>query len=139
MLLTMKTKPLLPPPGVFVHEDLYSKRYWKRAQYLADQFCIRWRNEDFQMLHPRSKSNERHPDLKVGDIVLIKVDAHRNEWPMGRVVEAIKSKDDEVRQARISIWKGRENKIYLGLIHKLVLLMRWKMHSIEGDTSPNNT
>ena len=91
------------------------------------------------MLQPSSKWNERHPDLKVGDIVLIKGDAHRNQWPMGRVVEAIKSKDDEVRQARISIWKDRENKIYLRLIHELVLLIHSKMHSNEGDTSQSNT
>ena len=75
----------------------------------------------------------------VGDIVFIKGDAHRNQWPMGRVVEAIKSKDDEVRQARISIWKDRENKIYLRPIHELVLFMRSKIHSNEGDTSESNT
>ena len=57
----------------------------------------------------------------------------------GRVVEAIKSKDDEVRLARTSIWKDRENKIYLRPIHELVLLMLSKMHFNEGDTSQSNT
>ena len=84
MLLTMKTKPLLPPPGVFVHQNSYSKRHWQSVQYLADQFWIRWGNEYLQMLQPRSKWNECHPDLKVDDIVLMKDDAHRNQWPMGR-------------------------------------------------------
>ena len=91
------------------------------------------------MLQTRSKWNERHPDHKVGDIVLIKTDVHRNQWPMGRVVEVIKSKDDKVRQTRISIWKDRENKTYLRPIHELILLMRSKMHSNEGDTSQSNT
>ena len=91
------------------------------------------------MLQTRSKWNERHPDRKVGDIVLIKTDVHRNQWPMGRVVEVIKSKDDKVRQTRISIWKDRENKTYLRPIHELILLMRSKMHSNEGDTSQSNT
>ena len=40
MLLTMKTKPLVSPSGVFTREDLYSRKYWKRAQYLSDQFVL---------------------------------------------------------------------------------------------------
>ena len=37
-LLTMKTGPLIPPFGVLSRQDLYSRHYWPRAQYLADQF-----------------------------------------------------------------------------------------------------
>ena len=36
MLLTMKTRPLGPPPGDFLPVDLYSRRCWRRVQYLAD-------------------------------------------------------------------------------------------------------
>ena len=32
-LLTMKTKPLVSPPGIFTSPDLYSHRHWRRAQY----------------------------------------------------------------------------------------------------------
>ena len=45
MLLTMKSKPLLAPPGVFVKEDLYARKRWRRIQYLADQFWLRWKPE----------------------------------------------------------------------------------------------
>lgn len=38
MLLTMKTRPLGPPTGNFVQQDLYARRRWTRLQYLADQF-----------------------------------------------------------------------------------------------------
>ena len=78
MLLTMKTKPLFPPPGVFVRHDLYSKRYWRRAQYLADQFWVRWRSEYLQTLQVRSKWNKCAPNLEPHDIVLMKDEAHRN-------------------------------------------------------------
>ena len=37
MLLTMKTRPLGPPPGNFVPPDVYARRCWRRVQYLADQ------------------------------------------------------------------------------------------------------
>ena len=33
MLLTLKSRPLLPPPGNFIPQDLYARRRWKRAQY----------------------------------------------------------------------------------------------------------
>ena len=37
ILLTMKTRPLGPPPGNFTPTDLYACRQWRRVQYLADQ------------------------------------------------------------------------------------------------------
>ena len=43
MQLTMKTRPLARHPGNFVPQDLYARKWWKRAQYLADQFWIRWK------------------------------------------------------------------------------------------------
>ena len=77
MLLT-KIKLLSPPPGIFVHQDLYSRRRRRRAQYLADQFWIRWKNEYLQSLQSKSKWNKRHSNLEIGDIVLMKDDTLRN-------------------------------------------------------------
>ena len=37
MLLLMKSNPSFPP-GVFVKEDVYAKRWWKQVQYLASVF-----------------------------------------------------------------------------------------------------
>ena len=37
-LLTMKSKIVLPPPGVFQKTDLYCRRRWRRVQHLAEQF-----------------------------------------------------------------------------------------------------
>ena len=43
-LLTMKSKIVLPRPGVFRSVDLYSrKRRWRRVQHLANEFWSRWR------------------------------------------------------------------------------------------------
>ena len=44
-ILTMKTKPILPPPDVFQREDLYSRKRWRRVQHLACEFWARWKNE----------------------------------------------------------------------------------------------
>jgi hypothetical protein len=37
-LLTMKSKVVLPPPGVFQSNDIYIRRRWRKVQYLANQF-----------------------------------------------------------------------------------------------------
>ncbi|CAB4027867.1 Hypothetical predicted protein, partial [Paramuricea clavata] len=96
MLLTMKTRPLLPPPGVFTPEDVYSRRHWRRSQYLADQFWTRWKWEYLQSQQKRTKWNERQPNLREGDIVIMKEQSPRNQWPLGRVVEAILSEDGKL-------------------------------------------
>ena len=48
MLLTMKTRPLAPTPGQFVRQDLHARNWWRNAQYLADQFWVRWKKEYVQ-------------------------------------------------------------------------------------------
>lgn len=126
MLLTMKTRPLLSPPGVFVSQDLYSRRYWRRAQYLADQFWIRWKQEYLQALQSRSKWNDHPPNLEVGDIVIVKDQTPRNQWPLGKIVDAIKSKDDKVRKAEVALWKDGGIKKYLRPVNELILLIRSK-------------
>lgn len=58
MLLTMKTRPLDPPPGNFVPPDDYARRRWRRVQYLKDQFWIRWRREYLQSIQTRTRWEE---------------------------------------------------------------------------------
>ncbi|CAB4009017.1 PREDICTED: uncharacterized protein LOC107357656 [Paramuricea clavata] len=99
-LLTMKTRPLLPPPGVFLPQDLYSRRYWRRAQYLADQFWCRWKHEYLQSLQARPKWNEVKPNLQVDDLVIMNDNSPRNQWPFGRVI-AMKSEDGKVRKVKL--------------------------------------
>lgn len=37
-LLTPKTEPVIPPSGEFVCEDLYTRKRWKKVQYLSERF-----------------------------------------------------------------------------------------------------
>ena len=122
MLLTMKTKPLISPPSTFTSQDLYSRQYWRRVQYLADQFWSRWKQKYLQSLQPRSKWNERQRDLEVGDIVIMKEETPRNEWHLAKVIEAIKSESDgKVRKVKIIMEKDGK-KIYLRPTSELVYL-----------------
>jgi len=72
MLLTMKTRPSGPPPGIFVPTDLYARRRWRRVQYLADQFWIRWKREWLQNMQSRGRWEESRRNVTDGDIVLMK-------------------------------------------------------------------
>ena len=102
MLLTLKSRPLFPPPGNFTPQELHARRHWKRAQYLADQFWVRWHWEYLQSLQKRPKWNKRKRNLATGDIVIIRdKEAHCNDWQIGKVVEAIASDDGEVRKANV--------------------------------------
>lgn len=80
MLITMKTRPLGPPPGKFLPLDVYAVRRWRRIQFLADQFWVRWRREYLQSLQPRKKWNQSQRNLTEGHVVLMKDDGeYRND------------------------------------------------------------
>ena len=49
--------------------------------------------------------------------------AHRNNWPLGRVVDAVKSKDGRVRKAMVLSHRDGQNKTYERPISALVLLV----------------
>ena len=112
MLLTMKTHPTGPPPGQFLPPDIYVRRCWRRVQFLAEQFWMRW------------KWTETWRDLCAGDVFLMRDESqHQNDWPLGRVVEAIRSEDDRVRKVKVEVVRDGERKTYLRSIKELVLLL----------------
>ncbi len=119
MILTMNSHVVLPPPGVFMREDLYCRKRWRHVQFLANQFWQRWRKEYLSNLQERQKWPKKTPQIKVGDIVLLKDETTpRCQWPLTRVTECHPSDDKLVR--KVTLWMG--NSIYDPPIHKLVLL-----------------
>ena len=40
-LLTQKSKVILPPPGYFQITCRYSRKHWRRTQYLVNEFWVR--------------------------------------------------------------------------------------------------
>ena len=131
-LLTMKSKIILPPPGNFQRPDLYCHKRWRRVQYLANEFWIRWKKEFVQTLQERRKWGGQQRNVSIGDVVLIKEDnSPRNTWQLGLVIETIPSNDGLVRKVKVSV--GTKNLNRMGQrdrplktlerpIHKLVVL-----------------
>ncbi|KAK3753685.1 hypothetical protein QZH41_013131 [Actinostola sp. cb2023] len=127
MLLTAKERPLTPPPGDFVPEDLYARRRWRRVQYLADQFWTRWKREYLQNLQRRAKWQELQPNLAVGDKYVKNEETRRNNWPLGKVTKAIRSEDGAVRKAEVfTTHAGKGGKTLLRPIGQLVFVMSTK-------------
>ena len=137
-LLTMKTKVVLPPPSIFVKEDLYCTKRWRRAQYLANQFWSRWKREYVQSLQLRNKWTTPRRSLSVDDIVIIKdQNVARNQWRLGRVTEAHVDADGLVRKVKVLVSdcnidnQGKRTKANRTIIerpvHSLIVLLESNM------------
>ena len=120
-LLTMKSKVVMPPPGVFQEADVYSRKRWRAVQYMANQFWTRWRKEYLLSLQARSKWTDKKRNLMKGDVVLLKdEDVGRNKWPMGIVVDTFPGTDGLVRSVEVKVAAGS---VLKRPVNKLVLLL----------------
>ena len=122
-LLTMKSKPVFPPPGYFSKEDLYSRRRWRQVQHLANEFWTRWKKEYLSTLQSRQKWIQPQRNFMIGDIVIIKDSGmHRQEWPLAKVVNVFPDASDGlVRKVELMVPSAKNN--LKRPIHKIVLLV----------------
>ena len=103
-LHTMKSKVLLPPPGMFQSPDLYSRKQWRRVQHLANEFWCRWRKEFLLSLQQRAKWNHPRRNLSVGDEVIVKDDnLPRNCWQLACVSKTYPSEDGYIRSVQVDL------------------------------------
>ena len=108
-----------PPPGTFSNDDLYSRKHWRHAQYLANHFWTRWVKEYVHMLQQRQKWTTTKQDLKINDLVLITDSTEpRCKWLLGRVTKVFPGKDNHVRSAELKT----RNSTLVRPITKLCLL-----------------
>ena len=129
----MKSKIVLPPPGVFRTADMYLRKHWKRVQHLSNEFWTRWRKEFLHALQERQKWFRPRRNFKVDDVVVIKDnDTPRNRWSLARVVKADEEEDGLVRKVKLAVGdpkitnQGKRTNSLRTLerpIHKLVLLV----------------
>ena len=123
-LLTSKTEVVLPPPGCFERLDLYSRKRWRHAQFLANQFWIRWHSEYSSQFQQRRRWETPQRDSRVGDIILLQDDdLPRNQWPLARVTKVFPSKDGCIRKVQLLLAREGRRKILERPIHKTILLL----------------
>lgn len=120
MLLTTKNQVVLPPPGNFESESMYSKKQWKRVQHLANEFWLRWKKEYLQSLQSRQIWQRPQRNFRVNDVVLIKdYQTERNLWKLGFVKEVVPGQDGNVRSC---IVKTKSSELHRP-VTKLILLI----------------
>ena len=103
-ILTMKSKIVLSPPGVFQHADKYCRSRWRRVQHLANEFWCRWRKEYLLSLQQRQKWTNLRRNVSLNDIVIIKDEnAARSQWQLARVVAIYPSSDGCIRKVQLAI------------------------------------
>ena len=59
------------PTGMFMSEDVYSRRIWKQVQYMSNQFWHRWLREYLPSLQERHKWTKSKKNVSVTDLVLL--------------------------------------------------------------------
>ena len=93
---------VLLPPGLFQPDDVYSRRWWKQVQYLADLFWTRWRAEYLATLQQRHKWTKTKKNIKDGDIVIL-VDENlpRSQWHLGKIEQVYPGSDGLVRKVKV--------------------------------------
>ncbi|XP_069105757.1 uncharacterized protein [Argopecten irradians] len=105
-------------------KDMYREQ-WKRVKLLSEMFWRRWKDGYLQSLQTRRKWNQVTRDIKEGDVILLKDKNYsRMEWPVGIVVNAIKSDSDgRVRKAEVRIRKDGSDVQYVRPVNEMVMLL----------------
>ena len=100
MLLTQKCS----TPVQYNYQPVNPKIQWKYVQALSDTFWKRWRTEYLHTLQSRRKWQADVPNLRQGDVVLLKDSSeHRNNWPLGVIVRVFPGEDGRVRKAEVRV------------------------------------
>ena len=111
----------------FSEDDLlsYGRKRYKRIQYLADQFWIRWRDDYLHGLQTRRKWTKPKRNVCSGDVVLIKDASPRNNWPMGLVTDTKANADGLIRSVTIKLKPitDEKSRFVNRAIHDLVILL----------------
>ena len=82
-----------------------TKKRHKYIQSLIDHFWKRWSNEylvELREHHKKFKNTKCLPAPRLNDVVLIKDDnLKRSDWKMVKITELIRSKDNNIRAAKL--------------------------------------
>lgn len=123
MILTQKTGAPPLAPSEFGKSELL-KQQWKQVQSLADTYWERWRCEYLSTLQTRNKWQGKKPNLKEGDVVIIKdFQVARNEWPMAVVTKTIPSTDGLTRKVEVRVIRQGTPKVFSRPVKELILLL----------------
>lgn len=121
-LITQKLNADVEPFENLSLKDMY-KSQWRHVQVLAEQFWKKWNSQYIQNLQTRPKWQQERPNMKPGDVVLMKdSEAPRNCWPMAVINEVYPSSDSLVRKVSIRVMRDDKMVFYTRPITQLIYL-----------------
>ena len=113
----IESLPDCSPPA----RNLTLLRRWELCQNLVHHFWRRWSTEYFHSLRRFTKWHRPSRNIQVGDIVLVNQDSLLpTKWPLARVIETHKGKDNLVRVVTVKTQAG----VYKRPISKIALLLQ---------------
>ncbi|UYV83509.1 hypothetical protein LAZ67_23001272 [Cordylochernes scorpioides] len=87
------------------HSTLNLRSKWNLIQAQRDYFWNRWSCEYLHQLQERRKWRTSHPDVNIGDLVMLKEQDKPLQWKLARIVQ-IFSEDDHTRVVLLRTPKG---------------------------------
>ena len=121
--LTLSSPHSYPVDPRLPEEPRLLKR-WNQCQSVIQHFWRRWSREYLNTLQSRTKWQQTQPNLRPGDIVIVKEDrVFACHWPLAKVIETYPGEDGLVRVAKIQAATGGPKK---RPVAKLALLHRAK-------------
>ncbi|UYV66015.1 hypothetical protein LAZ67_3006192 [Cordylochernes scorpioides] len=79
------------------HSTLNLRSRWSLIQPQRDYFWNRWSCEYLHQLQERRKWRTSHPDVNIGDLVMLKEQNKPLQWKLARIVQIFPGEDDHVR------------------------------------------
>ena len=103
--------------------DAY-KSNWKNVQLFSENFWSKWRKEYLHHLQQRRKWANSTPNLKVGDIVLLKdSNIPRYHWPLGKITRVFPGDDGLVRKVEVLTTRDGVKSLYVRPVKEVILLV----------------
>ena len=107
---------------------------WQECQNLSREFEKLWTSQYLTQLHTRHRWVSKHPNLKIGDLVLIEEQNRKQyQWPLGRVFRIIKGPDGQVRTVLLRSKNSR--KILKRSIHEIFPLEACRDNELDQTPS----
>ena len=95
-------------------------------QHITNEFWCRWCKEFVHTLQERQKWATKRQNFRINDIVLLKEDAPRNQWPLCKIIKIYPDNQGIVRIVTLLLGIGDNNNREQTLerpISKLVLIL----------------
>lgn len=84
---------------------------WQQVQHMTQSIWRRWYKDYLNELTQRKRWYREQPNIKVGDMVLIRDDnLPPTQWPLGRIIEVFLGNDSKVRTAVIKTKYGETSR-----------------------------